>query len=125
MAVACCSLMTKVIPLRSTKRESVPACSCLMTAALAGIFITSSGVAGEGDGGGATFGRPLPLWANAVLVTIVDVRIIKEKTLDERLKYCTNRSSLTANENHRGRQSTESTLVDAPKDRAGDSTAVI
>src|SRR6185295_15019984 len=120
MAVACCSLMTMVIPLRRTKRESVPSCSCLITAALAGIFITSGGAAVAGDDGGATFGRPLPLWAKMVFVSTADVRMIKEKTLDERLKYCTNRSSLTADENDRGRQSAESTLVDAPRDCAGD-----
>jgi hypothetical protein len=38
--------------------------------------------------------------------------MIKEKALDERLKYCTNHSSLTADKNHRVRQSAESTLVD-------------
>src|SRR6185295_3301011 len=112
MAVACCSLMTMVIPLRSTKRESVPACSCLMTAALAGIFITSGGAAGAGDDGGATFGRPLPLWAKTMFVSTAEVRMTKERALDERLKYCTNRSSLTADKNHRVRQAAESTLVD-------------
>src|SRR5215216_1825686 len=86
MGVACCSLIITVIPLRSTKREMLPTCSCFTTAAAAGTFTGWGGAVVVSFVG--TLGRPRPLCGHAESGNIV-VRTIICKARIESLNGCT------------------------------------
>ena len=88
MGVEWCSLMMTVIPLSNTKRDVVPACSCLVTAVVAGMFITGGGLEVVGEGSG-TLGRPRPLCDSAGAARVVVMRVMIENAVIERFKSCT------------------------------------
>src|ERR1044071_4185136 len=77
IGVACCSLMITVIPFCSTKRDVVPACSCLTTTAAVGTF---TGLGGSVFEGVETLGRPRPLCEFAGLGKSVVMRRMIDKT---------------------------------------------
>jgi hypothetical protein len=84
-----------VIPLRNTNRDKVPDCSCLVTAAAAGTFITGGGGVVDEEGWG-TLGRPRPLCDRAGAALVIVIKLMIEIVEIERFKYCTTSSWKTS-----------------------------